>query len=314
MANDKATVVVLTTPPLEAEKKKSSKKKSTATAKGLAGAISGAIETVCVWPLESVKTRLQLTRRAAAVGGTAPPFNGMISCFKYTVRTGGVLSLYHGMAPVLLGSIPKAGFRFGIFERLNQLFVKADGSTTAARTLIAGSCAGTMEALFVVTPVETIKTKLIDLKMGTVPGIVHIFRSEGVRGMYKGALATTLKQGSNQGLRFMAFEQYKMFMQGKDAKKLSLDPIEAMFGGMCAGLFSTMLNNPFDVLKTRMQGAQGGKLYSGFVDCAIKIAKNEGITTFWSGVVPRCARVVPGQGIIFASSETITQWITNYGF
>jgi len=291
------------------------KKKATATAKGLAGAISGAVETLCVWPLESVKTRLQLTRKAAAAGGAPPPFTGMVSCFRYTVRTTGFLSLYHGMAPVLLGSIPKAGFRFGIFERLNQLFVKENGTTTPVRTLVAGSFAGALESLVVVTPVETIKTKLIDMKMGTVKGIMHIFHNEGIRGMYKGAVATTLKQGSNQGLRFMAFEQYKMWMQGNgDNKKVSLDPFQAMFGGMCAGMFSTLVNNPFDVLKTRMQGTEASTLYKGFFDCLIKIGRNEGALTFWSGVVPRLARVVPGQGIIFASSETITQWVTNYGF
>jgi len=289
------------------------KKKVTATAKGVAGSISGVIETICVWPLENVKTRLQLSRRIAKAGGAPPPYTGMISCFRYTVKTTGFFSLYHGMLPVLLGSIPKAGFRFGVFERLNQLFVRADGTTTPVRTLVAGSFAGALESLAVVTPVETIKTKLIDLKMGTVPGIVHIFKNEGLGGMYKGAIATTLKQGSNQGLRFMAFEQYKKWMQGPDAKKVSLDPFQAMFGGMCAGLFSTMMNNPFDVVKTRMQGAQGAKLYKGFFDCLIQIGKNEGVLTYWSGVVPRLARVVPGQGIIFASSETITQIVTNWG-
>jgi solute carrier family 25 citrate transporter 1 len=300
--------------PAAPEKKKANKK-ATATAKGLAGAISGGVETMCVWPLESIKTRLQLTRRAAKAGGQPPPFTGMVSCFRYTVKTTGFLSLYHGMAPVLVGSIPKAGFRFGVFERLNQLFVKPDGTTNALRTLVAGTSAGALESLVVVTPVETIKTKLIDLKMGAVPGTLHIFKTEGLRGMYKGAVATTLKQGSNQGLRFMAFEQYRKWMtQGPDSKKVSLDPLQAMFGGMCAGMFSTLLNNPFDVLKTRMQGTEATRLYSGFVDCTLKIAKSEGVSTFWSGVVPRLARVVPGQGIIFASSETITQWVTNYGF
>jgi len=290
------------------------KKKVTATAKGLAGSMAGAIEILVVWPLESVKTRLQLTRKAAAAGGTKPPFSGMVSCFRYTVNTSGFMSLYHGMAPVLVGSLPKAGFRFGIFERLNQLFVGADGKTSPLNSLIAGSVAGSMEALFVVTPVETIKTKLIDMKMGTVEGMTYIFKHEGLRGMYKGAIATTLKQGSNQGLRFMAFEQYKVLIQDPTSKKVSLDPIQAMVGGMCAGLFSTLVNNPFDVLKTRMQGTEGGALYNGFFDCGIKILKNEGVLTFWTGVVPRLARVVPGQGVIFASSETIAQILTNQGY
>jgi len=206
---------------------------------------------------------------------------------------------------VLLGSVPKAGLRFGLFDYLDQLFLKPDGTTTSARTLLAGSMAGAIESLLVVTPVETVKTKLIDLNMGMTRGIRHVIATEGFRGVYKGAIPTTLKQGSNQGLRFMAFSKYKEYMS-PDGK--SLDPLRAMLGGMCAGCFSTLLNNPFDAVKTRMQGTQAKELYSGFFDCVTKIVRQEGVLTLWSGVVPRLARVVPGQGIIFASSETITQF------
>jgi solute carrier family 25 citrate transporter 1 len=258
-----------------------------------------------------VKTKLQLTRRLAKAQPNAPPppFNGMISCFRYTVQTTGFLSLYRGMLPVLLGSVPKAGLRFGMFDYLDQLFLKADGSTTSVRTLVAGSTAGAIEALLVVTPVETLKTKLIDLNMGSVKGTQHILKTEGFSGIYRGAIPTTLKQGSNQGLRFMAFSKYKQLVS-EDGQ--NLDPARAMLGGMLAGCFSTLLNNPFDAVKTRMQGTQAKELYSGFFDCVRQIVKYEGVLTLWSGVVPRLARVVPGQGIIFASSETITGWTSRY--
>ena len=209
----------------------------------------------------------------------------------------------------MIGSVPKAGLRFGLFDYLDQLFLKPDGTTTSARTLLAGSTAGAIEALLVVTPVETVKTKLIDLNMGMLRGTQHIIKTEGLAGIYRGAIPTTLKQGSNQGLRFMAFSKYKSFMS-PDGKPL--DAPRAMLGGMLAGCFSTMLNNPFDAVKTRMQGTQAKELYSGFFDCVTKIVKQEGILTLWAGVVPRLARVVPGQGIIFASSETITKWTSRY--
>lgn len=282
------------------------KKKASATAKGLAGAAAGVIETLCVWPLESTKTKIQLQRKLA----TPAPFTGVIGCVKYTVRTTGFFSLYHGMFPVILGSVPKAGLRFGVFAKLDEVFTKADGTTTPIRTLVAGSVAGALEALLVVTPVETVKTKLIALKMKTVPGIAYILKTDGLQGIYKGAMATTLKQSSNQGLRFMAFAQYKtLVLQVRGTSKLN--DVEAVVGGMCAGMFSTMANNIFDVVKTRMQGLDGAK-YSGFFDCVRQIARNEGVLTFWAGLTPRLARVVPGQGIIFASSERITTLLSDY--
>ena len=64
------------------------------------------------------------------------------------------------------------------------------------------------------------------------------------------AVATALKQGSNQGLRFMWFNEYKNIVLTNNGEK-TLSPIMALFGGMSAGCFSTLGNNPFDVVKVR---------------------------------------------------------------
>jgi solute carrier family 25 citrate transporter 1 len=58
--------------------------------------------------MEYIKTQLQLGGK-----GNPLPYNGMISGLTYTVRSTGFLSLYRGLAPTLVGSIPKAGIRFG---------------------------------------------------------------------------------------------------------------------------------------------------------------------------------------------------------
>jgi solute carrier family 25 citrate transporter 1 len=88
------------------------------------GCISGGIEAICVWPMEYMKTQLQLQR---VVPGVAPPFNGIISGMRYTIRTKGFLSLYDGLGITLVGSIPKAGIRFGgnayFKEALRGIFV-----------------------------------------------------------------------------------------------------------------------------------------------------------------------------------------------
>jgi solute carrier family 25 citrate transporter 1 len=59
-------------------------------------------------------------------------------------------------------------------------------------------------------------------------------------------------------------------------------------------------------MQTRMQGTRASQ-YSGTLDCFKQILTNEGVGAFYAGVVPRLGRVVPGQGIIFMSFETIVQ-------
>ena len=44
----------------------------------------------------------------------------------------------------------------------------------------------------------------------------------------------------------------------------------------------------------------------------MQILRNEGVASFYVGVVPRMGRVVPGQGIIFMSFETIQQTLQEH--
>jgi solute carrier family 25 citrate transporter 1 len=49
-----------------------------------AGCIAGGIEATCVWPMEYIKTQLQLHAK-----GSKLPYSGMISGLTYTVKTSG---------------------------------------------------------------------------------------------------------------------------------------------------------------------------------------------------------------------------------
>jgi len=60
----------------------------------------------------------------------------------------------------------------------------------------------------------------------------------------QGVSATILKQGSNQGLRFMFFNKYKDILT--DNGKTKLSPLFALFGGMAAGCFSTLGPSSYD--------------------------------------------------------------------
>jgi len=162
----------------------------------------------------------------------------MISGLRYTVQTTGFFSLYRGLAPTLIGSIPKAGIRFGLNSFLKEELRDSHGNLTPARNFLAGLGAGVSEALIIVAPVETVKTKCIELNMPFLSGLKHILKTEGIAGVYQGAAATALKQGSNQGLRFMWFNEFKKVVTNNGEKPMT--PILSLLGGMTAGCFSTL--------------------------------------------------------------------------
>lgn len=71
-----------------------------------------------------------------------------------------------------------------------------------------------------------------------------------------------MKQSTNQGVRFVVFEDTKKTLTNYIPYKVVVDLLSGGFAGFC----STMFNNPVDVVKTKMQGLEASK-YNGFADC-----------------------------------------------
>lgn len=240
--------------------------------------------------MEFIKTQLQLQGKKPAPGAAPFRYTTIGGGLKWHVKNQGFLSVYRGLDAILAGSIPKSAIRFGVFDATNQAFKKA-GMVGGGFNALSGFVAGTIEAVVAVTPLETIKTKLISGNVGMIVGIKQVIAAEGIGGLYKGLTATILKQSSNQALRFFWFGEYKRIlgptMKGMDSTQIGL---VNLVGGMTAGCFSTICNNPFDVVKTKMQGATSAK--DGFITVTKNILKHEGVVGFYAGCLPRMMRVV----------------------
>lgn len=72
--------------------------------------------------------------------------------------------------------------------------------------------------------------------------------------------------------------------------RTELSAAETSVVGAMAGAVTGLVTTPLDVIKTRLmtQGASGR--YKGVIDCATKIARQEGISTFFT-VSPPCPTV-----------------------
>jgi solute carrier family 25 citrate transporter 1 len=67
----------------------------------------------------------------------------------------------------------------------------------AGKNFLAGVGAGVVEAVFAVTPMESIKTVTIEQNLGLVGAVRFILRENGPSGLYKGVAATIMKQVSD---------------------------------------------------------------------------------------------------------------------
>ncbi|KAG0262829.1 hypothetical protein BG011_009660 [Mortierella polycephala] len=276
-----------------------------------AGAVAGAVEAVVTYPTEYVKTQLQLQDGAGGLarnGGVK--FKGPIDVLTTTVRTQGITAIYRGLSALVIGTAAKAGVRFFAFDQFRDMLKDSEGKTTGARSVLAGLGAGMTEAILVVTPTETIKTKLIHDGNQTQPkyrGLVHgvrsIIQAEGFGGIYRGVIPVMARQGANSAVRFGVYSSLSDFTKSRRTQGGQL-PTSYTFGiGALAGIVTVYTTMPLDVVKTKMQGLGAKELYKGAFDCAWKVFKSEGVFAFWRGATPRLARLSMSGGIVFSLYE-----------
>ena len=119
----------------------------------VAGGVAGLCETSVCHPLDTIKTRMQLRRQ----GGSSA---GLFRTGFNIVRREGPLALYKGLTAVVSGIVPKMAVRFSSFEFYKQQFADENGVCDNKRVFVSGLCAGTTEAVMVVTPMEVCKIRL----------------------------------------------------------------------------------------------------------------------------------------------------------
>jgi len=262
------------------------------------GFLTGGTQACITYPTEFAKTQLQLQSK------TNPEFTGMVDVLTKTVKN-------HGPAGVFRGAsvrIPGAGFqqmaRWGGYGNISYYLRDEDGKITKVNNFFAGMGAGVTEAVFAVTPVETVKTRMTDdmrmktkLYNGLGDCVSKILKSEGPMGLYKGAFPTIVKQATNQAVRMPLQQVIHGAMTGYD-DKLAKHPLYNGASGTLAGFGSVMLTQPQDNVKSRMQGNESHR-YKGTVDCAMQMLRNEGPAQFFAGTIPRGVQVGMTTGISF---------------
>lgn len=283
-----------------------------------AGGIAGAMEAICCQPLDTIKVRMQLSKSGMAPG-TKP--RGFVATGLMIVRRETPLALYKGLGAVLSGIVPKMAIRFASFETYKEwLSDKSTGNTRVGNIFIAGLAAGTTEAVAVVCPMEVVKIRLQAQQHSLADpleapryrnaghAVYTIIREEGFSALYRGVSLTALRQATNQGANFTAYQELKKLAHSYQLDLKDLPSYQHMIIGLISGAMGPFSNAPIDTIKTRLQKATyepGTTAFQRIAAIANDMWKQEGVRSFYKGITPRVLRVAPGQAIVFAVYEKV---------
>jgi len=266
-----------------------------------AGAIAGVSEILTFYPLDVVKTRMQLE--------TGKSKDGLVGTLRNIVKDEGVGRLYRGLVPPLLLEAPKRAVKFAANDFWGKAFMNLYGESKMNQNLsiLTGCSAGATES-FVVVPFELVKIKLQDKTSafkGPIDVVKHVIRKEGLLGLYVGMESTFWRQVYWSGGYFGCIHQAKTLLRKPDSPQAQL--MNNFVSGAIGGFVGTALNTPFDVVKSRIQGAENipGIMpkYNWTYPALVTIAREEGLVALYKGFVPKVLRLAPGGGILLLVVE-----------
>jgi solute carrier family 25 (mitochondrial citrate transporter), member 1 len=109
------------------------KRPASAAVNLIAGGGAGMMEALVCHPLDTIKVRMQLSRRKTAPGQKK---RGFYQTGKDIVKRETAFGLYKGLGAVLTGIVPKMAIRFTSYEWYKQFLADENGIITSGRTFI----------------------------------------------------------------------------------------------------------------------------------------------------------------------------------
>lgn len=260
----------------------------------IAGSVAGIVVDTSLFPIDTIKSRLQSKQGLKASGGFS--------------------HLYRGLTPVLVGSIPNAAVFFITYETTKEVLHKYDpfksGSSLHAVSHVVAASLGEAASCLVRVPYEIVKIRRQTMSAKQTIGLMtnkqilkNIVTNEGYAGFYRGFFSTIYRDVPFSALQFPIWEKLKARHHNKYDRPVTA--IESALYGSIAGGISAFLTNPLDVAKSRIMLATSDEaLSSGSMIVAFKTVYGErGLAGLFAGVVPRVIWISVGAAIFLGSYE-----------
>ncbi|KAK9825889.1 hypothetical protein WJX81_001859 [Elliptochloris bilobata] len=230
--------------------------------------MSGALVSVCVQPLDVVRTRIQADATRASV-------LSMVGTVRKIYAEGGTRDLWRGTGPTVFRLSIGVGIQFFILDSLKDVFYSrrahdGDGGAAGAQqgnakpqltpweAFVAGGAARAVAAA-ATCPITVVKTRMemtgaASPYTGTLQALGAIARTDGARGLFRGLGPTVLANAPFSALYYTFYSSLQRRFQKAGAPSAPTN----FAAGVAAAVAATLLTQPADMLRTHMQLGVGG--------------------------------------------------------
>eukprot|EP01018_Ginkgo_biloba_P000097 Gb_18477 [translate_table: standard] len=216
-----------------------------------AGSVAGMVEHMAMFPVDTLKTRMQML---ASSGGSV--HTGVGRALMSIMKSEGAVGFYRGIGAMGLGAGPAHAVYFSIYEVCKE---KLGGNRHGHHPFAHGASGifATVASDAVITPMDVVKQRL-QLRSSPYRGVMdcikRILREEGLRAFYVSYRTTVVMNAPFTAVHFATYEAVKKALIEISPENASEDHLLVhITAGGAAGALASAVTTPLDVVKTRLQ-------------------------------------------------------------
>ncbi|KAL8509246.1 hypothetical protein ACS0TY_016441 [Phlomoides rotata] len=280
----------------------------------IAGSIAGSIEHMAMFPVDTLKTRMQAITSSSTKISQITLRQSLGSILKLE----GLSGLYCGIGAMGLGAGPAHAVYFSVYEASKKFLSSGNPNNSAAHA--ASGVLATVASDAVFTPMDVVKQRL-QLKGSPYRGVgdcvKRVLVEEGIGAFYASYRTTVVMNAPFTAVHFATYEATKRGLMEVSPESGGEDEnlLVHATAGAAAGALAAVLTTPLDVVKTQLQcqGVCGCDRFSSssIVDVVRTIKKRDGYGGLMRGWAPRMLFHAPAAAICWSTYESVKTFFHN---
>lgn len=273
----------------------------------IAGSVGGVVGVAVSFPLDTIKTRSQVTRRLPLSRNKkdedASASTSMRQAMKMIYRSEGLGGFYHGCVPMMLGQAVIKAVSFTVNALMLSVLLPYSEYIPHILILLMAACTAGLVASFIVSPVERVKVMMQINGKAYSSGsecVKAVVAREGWTGLFTRGLGTTMaREIPSDGVYFAL---YGYLSQSHLAYYFG--PSAPLIFGATAGCASWCPVYPIDRVKTIVQNTEGGYKTCSW-EIATEVYRKGGLIAFYDGFAAKLLRAAVFHSMTFFAYELV---------
>lgn len=190
-------------------------------------------------------------------------------------------------------------------KKKNGVRLKLKIKNPSLRRLLSGGISGAISRT-AVAPLETIRTHLMVGSNGhSTSEVFHnIMKADGWTGLFKGNFVNVIRVAPSKAIELFVYDTVKKNLSSRPGEQFKLPVPPSLVAGACAGVSSTLVTYPLELVKTRLTIQRG--VYNGLLDAFVKILQEGGGPgELYRGLAPSVIGVIPYAAANYCAYDTL---------